>query len=218
MFEPTLRLIPEMDGQFSLLAETEVPNSFYTAGKAKRGAPKALTVGAHVTAVTLPLKYKEKSTAGDPRVVFHRVFDLDVTAGAVLKAYLTLDDRLLGEASTVVASRMNVLVGASIRSFGAGAGMRSVDEEVTFTDVELTIQLCEAIVVESAPRPENFTDVTQQLRELGVIDDSRARFHKDRIRRRLAQHGFVIETQDIESGPAIQVDACADSVFQNASV
>jgi hypothetical protein len=217
MFEPRLRLIPEMDGQFSLLAETEVPNSFYTAGRAKRGAPKSLAVGVHVTAVILPLKYKEKAEAGDPHVVFHRVFDLDVAAGTVLRAYLTLDGRLLGEASTIVASRKNVLVGASVSPFGA-KGMTNVDDAVKLTDVELTIELCEAIVVESSPRPGNFTAVTQQLRELGVIDDSRARFHRDRIRGRLAQHGFDIETQNIQSGPAVQVDACADSVFQNASV
>ena len=36
MFEPQITLVPEPDGEFSLLGETLVPNACFSAGKAVR--------------------------------------------------------------------------------------------------------------------------------------------------------------------------------------
>ena len=208
MFEPRLRLVPEMDGQFSLLIETDVPNDFYTALKARAGSPKGLALGAHVTAVMLPVRYKPKPVPGAARVIFHRLFNLDLETGSVLKAFVMLDDKILGDVTTIVAAKKGALV-----------GMASSPAARVSDDVELTIELCEAIVVETTPNPDKFSGVaTQQLFELGIVDETRARFHRNAIRRRLAQHGFNIDTQDIQSGPDKQVGDCADSVFANATL
>jgi hypothetical protein len=212
MFQPRLKLIPETDGQFSLLADTPVPNSFYTAGKVSKGAPKNLDVGAHVVAVTLPLKYRQKADAGEARTLFHRAFDLDLEAGTVLKAYVTLDGKVLGEGSMILAEQNGRLVGLP-----DGAAPASLLSPAALPGVELSIELCRALVVQASFNPERFHDLTQQLRELGVIDDKRAKAHKDRIRKRLIQSGFDIDPDEISSGPVVTVDRCADSVFNNAT-
>lgn len=213
MFQPRLKLIPETDGQFSLLADTPVPNAFYNAGKVSKSAPKDLDVGAHVTAVTLPLKYRQKADAGEPRTLFHRVFDLDLEVGTVLKAYVTLDGKVLGESSMILAEQNGRLVGLP----DSGIPVSAVST-AAIPGVELSIELCRAVAIQGSFNPERFNDLTQQLRELGVIDDKRAKAHKDRIRRRLIQSGFDIDPDKISSGPVITVDDCADSVFNNATV
>lgn len=215
MFQPRLKLIPETDGQFSLLADTPVPNDFYTAGKALKSAPKGVAVGANVTPVTLPLKYKQKANPGEQRLVFHRAFDLDLEAGTVLKVFVTLDGKVLGEASMMLALQNGRLVGLQDAEGGATDVARGMSSVVTA--VELSLELCRAIVIQSSFNPERFKELTQQLRELGVIDDKRARAHKDRIRKRLTQSGFDIDRDKVSSGPAVQVDECADSVFNNAT-
>ena len=82
----------------------------------------------------------------------------------------------------------------------------------------LTPAFCARIVVRASPQPGHFTDVTQLLHELGVIDAPRAAFHRIRIGELMADAGHPIgDLSTIQSGPAIDVATCRDSVFANAS-
>jgi hypothetical protein len=206
MFEPRLTLIPERDGQYSLLSETLVPSDFFSAQAAIVGPPQGVMVGRHAVAIQLPLDYRPRAKAGVKRVLHHRVFDLTLDEGAVVTAYVTLDDKVLGTASLIVTSRRVGRLASADRSLG------KLD-----ATVELTQELCQAIVVEAAPDPGSFSGPSQQLFELGVVDAPRARFHRLAIRRRLQEYGYAIGPNEITSGPEVQVDVCRDSVFENAT-
>lgn len=202
MFEPQITLIPEVDGEFSLLAETAVPSGSFTAGKVAKGAPKGGKVGAHATALRLPLKFKALKDPGAMRLVHHRAFDLRLAAGDVLRAYLVLDHKVLGVASILVAGRAVT----SAAGFSSPLVMRP----------PLTPALCLAVAVETTPSPDKYSGPLQQLFQLGVFDPDRARFHRLAIMKRMAQYGYTIDPALIVSGPAATVGACRNSVFQHA--
>jgi hypothetical protein len=206
MFEPRLTLVPEPDGEFSLFSETDVPSDFYTARKIVRGAPKGTSVGKHVVAVRLPLKYRAAKKAGPAQVVHHRAFNLGLREGTVVKAFLMLDDRILGVSSVIVTAPPRPL-----RRMATAAA-----ESLTRRTMDLTQELCQTIVVEETPDPDAFREAGQQLFELGIIDPPRARFHRIGIQGRISDLGHSIKLEDITTGPEVAVDVCRDSVFQNA--
>ena|ERR1700674_846029 len=80
----------------------------------------------------------------------------------------------------------------------------------------LTPELCQAIVVRNAPKPNNFTGPDQPLGKLGVIDGELTKFHKEGIRVDLRHIQYKIDTKTINSGPAVKVSDCSASVQNNA--
>jgi hypothetical protein len=207
MFEPRLELIPEPDGQFSLFATTRVPNQYYSAKKATRRAPANVQAGAHVIAVRLNLKYRGKDAPGSPHELHHRLFNLDLEEGDIVRAFVMLDDRILGVGDVVLGGA--AAEGAfSVTAFGEGFKGA--------TRPPLTPALCQGVVVAATPNPGKFKTPSQQLVALGVVDDVRARVHRAGIQTRMAAIGYGVDTRLIDSGPAVTVAQSRNSVFANA--
>ena len=208
MFEPELQLIPEPDGEFSLLATTLVPGTRFTAGKVVKKAPADVKVGAHVVPIRLELKYKPKGNLGEPYKVTHRAFNLKIVEGSLLTAYVTLaDGQVLGTADAFI-------------SLSKGGNLKAATFSLTAANahkVQLTPQFCQNVVVAATGNAGSFTGPEQQLRFLGVVDPNRATLHKIAIGNLMTQAGFQINLGQISSGPAVKVAACRDSVFNNAS-
>jgi hypothetical protein len=80
----------------------------------------------------------------------------------------------------------------------------------------LTAQLCQNIVVQATPSPDDFTGPEQVLAEMGVIDSDQAGFHRDGITKALKARQFKIDPRTIKSGPAVTVSDCSASVESNA--
>jgi hypothetical protein len=207
MFEPRLELIPEPDGQFSLFATTRVPHQYYSARNATRRAPANINAGAHVVAVRLNLKYRQKDAPGAPREFHHRLYNLDLEEGDIVRAFVMLDDRILGVGDVVLGGAASE--GAfSVTAFG--------DASKTLGRPPLTPALCQGVVVAATPNPGKFTTPSQQLVVLGVVDDTRARIHRAGVQTRMAAIGYTIDMRLIESGPAVTVAQSRNSVFANA--
>jgi len=207
MFEPVLQLIPEPDGEFSLLATTAVPNLRFAAGRVTMRAPDGVSVGAHVRPVTLGLKYKDRGDLGEPRSVFHRAFNLKLSDGDTLAAFVTLQGGpVLGSADAFIHE-----------SDAALSATQFVSPRVMLSRVPLTPLLCQAVVVKATGNVGSFTGPAQLLRFLGIVDAKRAALHKIGIGRLMNQAGFQIDLTRVSSGPAVDVATCRDTVFNNAS-
>lgn len=207
MFEPQLKLVPEPDGEFSLLGETLVPNACFSAGKAVKSAPPGIKLGAHVVAVRFALKFRMREEPGPPQTIKHRVFNLKLSDGEVVRAFVTLDDRILGSTDMIVGTA----AGTGVLDMVALSG-----PSLAIVRPPLTPAMCQAVVVAATPSPGSFTGPSQQLRLLGVVDDPRAQVHRAGIRDRMKNLGFTVKPGDITSGPAVSVAQCRDSVFNNA--
>ena len=207
MFEPKITLVPEPDGEFSLLAETLVPNACFSAGKAAKRAPQGLKLGADVVPVRLSLKFKTREEPGAPRTITHRAFNLKLSDGQVVRAFVTLDDRILG--STDVMAGADPHTGA-LEMVAFGGPTPAIVRQ------PLTPAICQAVVIAAAPSAGSFTGPSQQLRLLGIVDDTRAQVHRGGIRDRMRDLGYAVKPGDIMSGPAVTVAQCRDSVFNNA--
>lgn len=81
---------------------------------------------------------------------------------------------------------------------------------------ELTPALSQQIVVNATPSPGRFTDRSQDLFQLGVVDTVQKQVHQARIQAALSKIGFQIAQGDISSGPGVIVGDCSDSVLGNA--
>jgi hypothetical protein len=207
MFEPQITLVPEPDGEFSLLGETPVPNASFSAGKAVKKAPSGVKLGAQVVPVRLALKFKTREELGAPRTIKHRAFNLKLSDGQIVRAFVTLDDRILGST--------DVLIGADPGT-GALQTVAFGGPPTMMARPPLTPAMCQAVVVASTPSPGSFTGPSQQRRFLGVIDDTRAQVHRAGIRDRMRDLGCTVKPGDVTSGPAVSVAQCRDSVFNNA--
>jgi hypothetical protein len=207
MFEPRITLVPEPDGEFSLLGETPVPNACFAAGKAVKRAPQGIKLGADVVPVRLALKFRAREEPGPPGTVTHRAFNLKLSDGQVVRAFVTLDDRILGSTDMIV---------GAVTGTGAVAMIALDGPSLMIARPPLTPAMCQAVVVAASPSPGSFTGPSQQLRLLGVIDDPRAQLHRAGIRDRMKNLGFAVKPGDITSGPAVSVAQCRDSVFNNA--
>jgi hypothetical protein len=207
MFEPRLTLIPEPDGQFSLFAATRVPNECYVAAKAVRKAPAGVKIGAHATAVRLSLHYKPSNEPGLPRELHHRLFDLDLAEGDVVTAFVMLDGMILGTA--------DIILDGSLAS-GALSTTAPFTEGLAAARPPLTPALCQGVVVTASMHPGHFTKPSQQLVQLGVVDDTRAVIHRANIQKGMKKLEYEIDTRNIKSGPAVTVAQSRDSVFAHA--
>ena len=87
---------------------------------------------------------------------------------------------------------------------------------LTIARQPLTPAMCQAVVISATPSPGGFTGPSQQLRFLGVVDDTRAQVHRAGIRDRMKNLGYTVKPGDIVSGPAVTIAQCRDSVFNNA--
>lgn len=74
---------------------------------------------------------------------------------------------------------------------------------------------CMTIVVQSTPNPGDFTDPSQLLRELGVINADQTAIHRARIDKKMKEAGGSINPAKINSGPSVSVAKCTASVFEN---
>jgi hypothetical protein len=81
---------------------------------------------------------------------------------------------------------------------------------------DLTPGLCQQIVVNTTPEPGRFTDRSQDLFQLGVVDAQQKQVHQARIQAALSKIGYQIAQSDISSGPGVIVGDCSDSVLGNA--
>src|SRR5215469_14577595 len=79
---------------------------------------------------------------------------------------------------------------------------------------EVDAGTCLKIVIETTPVGES-NDSSQELRELGVINDDQAAIHREKIQKRMEAEGGAIDPNKISSGPDITVADCAASVFEN---
>ena len=85
------------------------------------------------------------------------------------------------------------------------------------TKPALSSATCQAIVVKNTPFPDQFKDPDQLLKDLGVFGDAEAEVHRAGIVRDVQALGYTIDPGDIDSGPAVAVADCRDSVHDNAS-
>ena len=81
---------------------------------------------------------------------------------------------------------------------------------------DLTPDLVQDIVVRATPNAGGFINPTQQLLELGVLDDWQASLHSARVQSSLNAIGWHVRRADIDSAPTASVSACTDSVLDNA--
>lgn len=81
---------------------------------------------------------------------------------------------------------------------------------------DLTPELCQKIVVQATPESQNFTNASQDLFALGVVDAVQKQVHQGRIQSALSKLNYHIAQGDITSGPGVLVSACVDSVLSNA--
>lgn len=81
---------------------------------------------------------------------------------------------------------------------------------------ELTPELAQEIVVDTTPDPQAFDDPDQQLRDLGVLDGPQGSVHAARIQQALNKIHWNIKRSDVNTGPAVSVAECTDSVLDHA--
>jgi hypothetical protein len=208
MFEPIVEIIPEPDGEFSLLVRTQVPNGRFRAGGVSKRKPSDVQLGAHAVPIQLKVRYQASAELAGPRTLIHRAFDVKLAEGTVLTAFVTLPGgEILGTTETVV-------TGSGVAGELAAASLTLGTKDAVRPP--LTPALCQATVVAAAPSPGSFTGPAQQLRQLGVVDDPRATFHRIGIGQRMNGFGYQVDLTKVNSGPAVTVAACRDSVFANA--
>lgn len=80
----------------------------------------------------------------------------------------------------------------------------------------LTPDLCQKIVVDATPNPGAFTNRSQDLFDLGVVDGVQKQVHQSKIQKALSVIQYQIAQSDIVSGPGVIVGDCSDSVLGNA--
>ena len=110
IFHPSLQLIPERDGEYTLRAITITPNSGFSAGRARPGvAPPTVRLTAEVFPVLLELHAHRGRVRHVPTPVRHRLRDLALGAAggqergkSSVLAFVMLGDRVLGSASVPV--------------------------------------------------------------------------------------------------------------------
>src|SRR5438477_4820468 len=71
------------------------------------------------------------------------------------------------------------------------------------------------IVVDTTPHPDDFTDPSQKLRDLGVINNDQAAIHRAKIAKSMKEKNGAIDPNKITSGPSVTVADCTASVFEN---
>jgi hypothetical protein len=77
--------------------------------------------------------------------------------------------------------------------------------------------VCQAIVVNRTPFKDRFKgDPDQLLKDLGIFGDNEVQVHRAGIVQDVEALGFSIDPGDIDSGPAVSVADCRDSVHDNA--
>ncbi len=215
MFLPKLQLIPEDDGEYSLLSTTPVPSSFYKGLPAVKGAPKsmAFAVGKGAQNWQLPIRYedKNKKASPKPRNVYHRIRDLKLNPGAVVVVHVVLDSGVvLGTASITLASGASEGRLATVHSSPV-----SFHVDVTAEGVQrVPASQCMQIVVNATPKPGKFTNPGQALQELGVVDTIQTKLHASGIEQGMKAAGGSIDPNKIFSGPSVSVGTCTASVFQ----
>jgi hypothetical protein len=91
--------------------------------------------------------------------------------------------------------------------------MRSVSQHEKPT---LTPELCQGIVVRNTPNPKHFKSTAQPLGQLGVIDQHQTKFHNAGIRASVREIQYTIDSDAINSGPAVTVSDCSASVQNGA--
>lgn len=74
---------------------------------------------------------------------------------------------------------------------------------------------CLQIVIDSTPHPDDFTDPSQKLRDLGVINKDETKIHRAKIGKKMQAKGGDIDPNKIKSGPSVSVADCTSSVFEN---
>jgi hypothetical protein len=97
--------------------------------------------------------------------------------------------------------------------------MQKVAAAVSFSvDVVETVQLsstdCLSIVVSATPK-KTAGSLTQQLHELGIVDDKQTRLHQNNVAEKMANRGSSIQPELVNSGPNVTVADCSHSVFMN---
>lgn len=105
MFQPSLQLVVERDGEYTLHAVTITPNSSYSAGRARPGVPPGVRIIPEVYPVLLPLR-----TRGGPALqvltpVRHRLRNLELGPAhgkTSLLAFAMIGDRVAGSTSIPV--------------------------------------------------------------------------------------------------------------------
>lgn len=206
LFTPRLQLIPEDDGEYSLLATTSVPHAQFAAGAPVQGAPKGVKGKRKSLTWQLPLTINELGSLepSAPREVYHRVRSLKLKRGDRIRVFVVLADGMpVGTACLTLKNGVNEgrLV---FRANAMGAAERQVPAST-----------CRSIVVAATPRPGKFTNNAQLLKDLGVVDSRQTEFHIDGIVNGMSTAGGSIDPDTITTGPQVSVGACAASVFQN---
>jgi hypothetical protein len=203
LFVPELTLTLEADGGYSLQATTKVPTPAHMAAAGRLGTPPGAQAPVDALCVILPIVTGGAQAGVGEVTVTHRVAGLEIKAAGAVHAYVTVDGTVSGEASVGV---------AAVRA-------KSQRAAVTFSvGVEETIQIspadCLAVVVITTPK-KKADSPTQQLHELGVVDDKQTRLHQNKVAAEMANRRSSIKPELVNSGPNVTIADCSHSVYMN---
>jgi hypothetical protein len=209
MFQPRLLLIPEPDGEYSLLSETETPDKCYSAGPVEAADPSEYPIPGDSQGLVLHLKYDHGPCPQVVTLVRHRAHNLRLRPGDVLLAFVVLDRKVVGWGRIVVDDPQSVFVPSPTFRVTVVAERDRP---------ELTDTLCDSIAVNNTPFPGKHTgDVNQRFVEMGVVDAEQTRRHKRDVQDELKNLGWKIQQSGLTSGPSRTVKQCRESMQNNAT-
>jgi hypothetical protein len=105
IFQPSLHLAVEPDGEYTLNVVTVTPNSAYSAGRARRGAPPNVRLTAETFPVTLNLHARGGKSLQVLTPVRHHLRNLKLGpkhGKSTLLVFVTLDGHVVGTSSIAV--------------------------------------------------------------------------------------------------------------------
>jgi hypothetical protein len=206
MFESRLILTSQYNERLSLVAITLVPNSGYTAGKAYMGAPQQIRLGKYIYPMQLHLEYSHSEGPDIQKKIQHEFLDLDLRNISILKAFVMQDDTILGSTES--------LIGITPID-GKLAALDFLKSDSGVLKPVLTPELCQGVIIHTAPVSWNYASPTQRLSELGITDAVKANSHRAAIYQRMKSIGFEALITAIATGPEIDISASRDSLFNN---
>jgi hypothetical protein len=105
MFQPHLRLFVEPDGEFTLIALTLTPNTWYSSGRAELAVPPSVRLAPEVESVLLHIRTRKGICVPMLRPVRHRLRNLKLGAKhgkTSVMAFAMVDGNIVGSASIPV--------------------------------------------------------------------------------------------------------------------
>lgn len=106
IFQPSLQLAVEPDGEYTLHAVTIAPNSGYSAGRARPGVPKSVRLSAEAFGVLLEIRVRQGPVLQVLTPIRHRLRNLKLGpkyGKTSVVAFAMIGDRIVGSSSIAVA-------------------------------------------------------------------------------------------------------------------